>query len=299
MPHLVRYTTLLLLGGLLYGQTQSGLVSNSPVAPTRLPPATVKEDYDPLLDLPPLPHNRVSLMGGTITNLDPIQNRLTLRPFGAKQQIRLVFDSRTRFFDNGVAAMQQILKPGQRVYVDTMLDSNNRVFAKTMWLQDASPTGSGRGQVVSYDRGSGVLTLRDELSAHPATFRIGPTTVIRSNNKVPSVADLSPGSLVSVTFGPQQGRNGFASEVQVLARPGAVFTFLGRITYIDLSRKLVAVANQTDDKTYDITVEAIPVSMLRQLREGSEVGVTAVFDGTRYAARTVEISQTGQASSRE
>jgi hypothetical protein len=209
--------------------------------------------------------------------------------------VRLAFDSRTRFFDNGIAATQQILKLGQRVYVDTMLDNTNRVFAKTMWVQNAA-TGAGRGQVLGYDSGSGILTLRDELSAHPAKFRIGPTTVIRSNSKVPSIADLTPGSLVSVTFGPQQGRTGVVSEVDVLARPGTEFTFLGKITYIDLSRKLVAVANQTDEKTYDISVEAIPISMLRQLREGSEVGVTAVFDGARYAARTVEISQAGRGS---
>jgi hypothetical protein len=37
-----------------------------------------------------------------------------------------------------------------------------------------------------------------------------------------------------------------------------------------------------------VSVEAIAPSVLRQLREGSDVNVSAVFDGTGYSARNVE-----------
>jgi hypothetical protein len=120
--------------------------------------------------------------------------------------------------------------------------------------------------------------------------------VIHSSSEKPSVADLKPGSLVSIAFAPQQGRTGAASEISVLAQPGSVYTFLGKITYIDLSRKFVAIANQTDSKTYDINVEAVPLSILRQLYEGIEVGVTAVFDGMHYSDRSLEVGHSDQAS---
>jgi cold shock CspA family protein len=55
-----------------------------------------------------------------------------------------------------------------------------------------------------------------------------------------------------------------------------------------MSRKLIAIDNHTDDKKYDISVQAIAPSILRQLREGSEVSVSAVFDGNGYDARSVE-----------
>jgi len=67
-----------------------------------------------------------------------------------------------------------------------------------------------------------------------------------------------------------------------------VFTFAEQVTYLDLSRKLIAIANRSDGKNYDISMEAIAPNVLRQLREGVNVNVSAVFDGTQYAARTVD-----------
>ena len=59
---------------------------------------------------------------------------------------------------------------------------------------------------------------------------------------------------------------------------------------IDLSRRLIAIANQPDSKTYDIYLEALPSSVLRDVRQGSEVGISAVFDGSRYVARSIELA---------
>jgi hypothetical protein len=73
-----------------------------------------------------------------------------------------------------------------------------------------------------------------------------------------------------------------------LASPGSSFTFAGRVTYLDISRKLIAVDNSSDGKNYDISVEAVAESILRQLREGMNVSVSAIFDGNRYAARKVD-----------
>jgi hypothetical protein len=251
------------------------------------PPPT----YDPLLDLPPLPHNKVSLTGGTIAALDQVQNNMILQPFGGKQKLRMSLDMRTHIYNDGKPADERDLKSGQRIYVDTMLNGN-KVFAKSIWIQSAAGSGNARGQVLSYDSRRRILSVRDEVSTQPIDFHLAHDVTILRGNTAGSFSDLASGSLVSLSFGPQQGRSGFVREVTVLAEPGAVFTFLGKIIFVDLSKKLMAIFNQNDNKNYDLSVEAIPAVTLETLREGSTAAVSATFDGTHYVARTVEVVRT-------
>src|SRR6267378_3588821 len=124
-----------------------------------------------------LPKKKVSLIGGTVAKLDPIQNQVTVQTFGSKQKMRMGFDVRTRFFRDGQTSNQRELKPGQRVYVDTQLEGT-RIFAKTIWIETQAPVGDARGQVMSYESGSGTLTLRDELSSQPTKFHVDPSVVV-------------------------------------------------------------------------------------------------------------------------
>src|ERR1700693_2088785 len=201
MPRLLHLSVLLALGACMNALSQTAAAPSASDEPaktstTTAPPAT----HDPLLDLPPLPKNKVSLIGGTVAKLDPIQNRLTVQTFGGKQKMRLGFDVRTRFYRDGQASNQRELKPGQRVYVDTQLEGT-RIFAKTIWIETQAPVGDARGQVMSYDSGAGTLTLRDELSSQPTKFHLDPSVVVHQEKETRSVADLKPGSLVSLTFG--------------------------------------------------------------------------------------------------
>jgi hypothetical protein len=91
--------------------------------------------------------------------------------------------------------------------------------------------------------------------------------------------------LVSLTFGPELE----LEQITLLAIPGNTFSFAGRVTYLDLSQKLIAVDNRTDHTRYDISIDAIPASILRQLHEGQDVTISAVFDGRKYAARRLEV----------
>jgi hypothetical protein len=268
------------------GNTQATPDQASPVGKS---PGVSKPpgEYDPLLDLPPLRPDKISLVGGTVTRLDRVQDQLILQPFGDKKQMRLAFDVRTRFYRDGQQASQREINPGQRVYADTMLDGA-RLFAKTIWINRASPTGSSRGQVLEFDSQSGILTVRDELSAEPMKFHVDEKTVVRERNEGRTIADLKSGSLVSLSFGPEQRRSGNVREIEILAQPGSMFSFFGRVTYMDLSKKMIAVANEVDSKTYDIQLEALPGSSLRGLRQGSLVTVYAVFDGKHYVARNIE-----------
>ena len=263
-----------------YAQNQQGFSGSTPQAQT---PAQ-RESYDPLLDLPPLPRNQITLIGGTVSGLDEVMNRMIFQPFGEKRKMNVAFDTRTRFYRDGQPITYREIKQGQRVYLDTMLNGS-KVFAKSIWIQSVADNGVGRGQIVEFDAQHNTLTVRDELSNESIKMRLTPSTVIRGAERTASTADLVPGTLVSLSFGPQQELR----EVTLSAKPGSTFTFAGRVSYLDLSRKIIAVDNQSDKLKYDISIDAIAPNILRQLHEGDNVAVVAVFDGTRYDARRIDL----------
>lgn len=253
--------------------------------------AAQRENYDPLLDLPPLPHNRVTLIGATVSSLDEVMNRMSVQPFGQKKTMQVAFDTRTRFFQDGHPISYRDIRQGQRVYLDTMLNGS-KVFAKSIWIQSVADSGIGRGQIVDFDAQRNILTVRDELSSQAVKMQIAPATVIRNGDRPASVADLTEGSLVSLQFGPQRDLR----EVTISAKPGTSFTFAGRITYLDLSRKLIAVDNVSDRVKYDISIDAIAPSIAQQLHEGDEISLEAIFDGNRYDARRIDLPAPAQAN---
>jgi hypothetical protein len=116
--------------------------------------------------------------------------------------------------------------------------------------------------------------------------------VIRNEDKPGSAADLASGSLVALTFGPQQGNAGTVNEVVVLAKPGSQFTFFGRITYLDLARRRFAVNNRNDQKTYELDAKSVPDNVLTTLHEGADVTVNATFDGKQYLANRISAAPT-------
>lgn len=277
--------------------------ANSATAPSSQPPAppatnssgaltpAQRESYDPLLDLPPLPRAHATLIGGTVTYLDEIMNKMELMPFGTKRKMKVSFDTRTHFYQDGKPISYKEIKQGQRIYLDTMLNGTT-VFAKTIWIQSTADSGIGRGQIMSYDPGKNILTVRDELSSQPLKMKLTPSTVVRKDNQTLSTGDLVEGAIVSLTFGPQRE----VREVTLLAKPGSTFTFAGRVTYLDMSRKLIAIDNRADRLKYDISIDAIAPNVIRQVREGSDVSVSAVFDGSRYDARRIDVTGAGNAT---
>src|SRR6266700_4803993 len=152
-----------------HAQSPSGFTPGAAAAPTSTttaPQARHPEDYDPLLDLPPLPKKDVTLIGGTVVSLDQVMNRMVVQPYGTKQKMHLRFDTRTRFYRDGNPVTQKDVQQGQRVYLDTMLN-HEKVFAKTIWIRTSTESGVGRGQIIAFDAQKKILTVRDELSSQP------------------------------------------------------------------------------------------------------------------------------------
>jgi hypothetical protein len=240
--------------------------------------------YDPLLDLPPLPKGQTTLVGGTVHSIDQIRNRLTVQPFGGPS-MKIFFDERTHIYRDGVPSTQLVIHKGDRVYVDTMLDGT-KVFARNIRVVTGMHAADARGQITRNDAGTGRITVQDELSARPVTFRVTPATVVSGGSST-SVAELQPGSLVTVKFVPDRNNRDVAQQISVIAAPGSVFTFYGRITYLNMATRTLAVANESDKKTYDIkfTPAAVDAQMLG---EGKQVLVKARFDGSGYTADNIQ-----------
>jgi hypothetical protein len=243
---------------------------------------------DPLLDVPKLPEGKVSLVGGTVLKIDQIRNRLVLEPFGGGEKLKMSFDERTRVFRDGTETTQIAIHKGDRAYIDTMLD-NGRVFARNIRVQSQAGPADASGQVESFDASSGVLRLRDQLSSEPITFRIDAGTAIRRDGRVNSLAEVKPGSLVTLRFAPGGRARGVVKEISIIAVPGTSFTFAGKVTHLDLRSRTFAVENQSDGKTYDMTFD--PSKMEKDLFVGSDVTVVATFTGTGYQAENIVIHQ--------
>ena len=99
-----RFSAASLLLALLFA-IESRAQQQAPSQPQSNPAPTssrvARENYDPLLDLPPLPHTTITLIGGTVVSLNEIMNRMVVEPFGGKQKLKVAFDSRTHFYENG------------------------------------------------------------------------------------------------------------------------------------------------------------------------------------------------------
>jgi hypothetical protein len=289
----------LILPGIVLAQTPaqsavtSSVVSSPPSIEVAKDTAEASEHseiaLDPaslLPDLPSLSPSKATLVGGTVEKLDRVQDRVTLQVFGGGK-MKIVFDPRTHIDRDGVPASAADLRPGQRIYVDTILDGST-VFARNIHLKSAAPTGESRGVIVSYRRGE--LTMRDQLSPHSVKVRLGPSTRIIKGDKNTSAGDLVPGTLIAVKFGAQQDGRDLAQEVAVLAVPGSSFTFAGEVINVDLRTGLLVLASSTDRKTYEIYLDQSAGTVDDNLRQGANVSVVARFDGDRYVARSVTIN---------
>lgn len=263
--------------------------TQSKEAKTAAPPATETMDAnDPLFGVPPMPKGKVSLVGGTVQKIDRVRNRVTVKPFGGGQKMTLGFDERTHIYRDGRDVTERGIQRGDRVYVDTMLDGAH-LFARNIRVVTQLVPADARGQIVTYDARRGVMTMQDDLSSTPVTFRITHDTAVKDREgAADNSIDLVPGSLVAVRFSPDRTRRDVAQEISILAVPGANVMFIGKVRHLDLRSGTLAVENQTDNKTYELRFE--PGLVGDNVMVGSDVTVSAVFEGKGYRAKSISVN---------
>jgi hypothetical protein len=247
-------------------------------------------DTDPVMGVPALPKGTTSLIGGRVSKIDGVHNRIGVKIFGNGGQWEMAFDERTHFFRDGIETTFENIKKGDRVYVDTMLDGH-RILARNVRVVTHTTPADARGQVMDFN--NGMMSIRDSLSARMVYFRVSDSTEVKRNGTAAVLADVRPGSLIVVEFSPGNKNRGEARAITLLAAPGENITFAGRVTHLDIRTGMLAVENRTDSQTYEIAFDQ-QGKFPSNLMLGSDVTVAAVFDGRKYKASNINVEPAAQ-----
>ncbi len=249
--------------------------------------------YKALPPVPPLPSGRSTVIGGLIGAVDPVQDILTLDVYGG-HPMKIYFDERTHFYRNGVNTPLDSMRPEERAAVETVLDGSS-VYALSVHMLTQTPQGDTQGQILGYDSSDGVLTVRSSLSGTPISLHVEANTTIARTGQATFMSrgegfsDLRPGSLVSIRFEPDNHGGGIADHIDIQAVPGAHFEFAGKVTYLDLHTAEIALLDPRDQNSYTVYFNPLLFPQARDLHEGSNVRVTASFDGRHYVANSLTV----------
>jgi hypothetical protein len=240
-------------------------------------------------DLPSLPKAKATLIGGSVEKVDRLQDQFVMKVFGGgKIKMKILFDTRTRIYRDGQSASARDLRPGDRIYVDTILNGTT-VFARNIRLRTAVPVGESQGVVINYRADKAELLVRDQLSPESLKVRITSSTKVTEGDHTIPASHLTAGTLVALKFDAQTEHD-VAREISVLAIPGSTFTFVGQLTTLNLRTGMLILTSLTDHKTYEIYLDPAVVTVDESLHQGAEISILARFDGDRYTARTVTVT---------
>lgn len=270
------------------------MVSSMAMAQSSLPAHLPDEDAIPApavapasAALPAPPAGKSTVIGGQIRNVNPVLDQLTLKVFGGSQTMKIFFDVRTQVYRDGSRISVLDLRPDEHASIETTLDGD-RVFALRIHMLSRLPQGECQGQVLSFDPGTGRLTLNAALTRESIRLLVPPgTPIVRvgqmSFSSGPGgLGDLTRGSLVDVKFQPGRNGQGVATHIDVVATSGSTFVFTGNISVLDEHAELLEIVDPADNQSYRFFFNASLFPVTPQLHEGSAVKVTANYDGTKY-----------------
>lgn len=241
--------------------------------------------------LPPIPKGRSTVIGGEIRKVDPVRDQFTLKVFGG-QSLQILFDERTQVYRDGVKIRVLDLHPEDHGSVETTLDGT-KIFAIRIRVLSQPPQGDCRGEVSNYNPRTGELTVKEALSQEPITLHVPPGTPVERVGQDPSVAqggglsDLGRGSRVEVSFKAGLRGQGVVTKIGVLAAAGATFRFSGKLLFLDSHTGRLVIEDARDQQTHEISYDPSRFAVSRDLREGLDVRLTTIFDGTRYVASEI------------
>jgi hypothetical protein len=246
------------------------------------------------VSLPPLPPGKTTIMGGQIRNFDPVRDQFSLQIYG-QRPMKILFDERTQVYRDGVRIPVRNLGAEEHASVQTTLDGAS-VFAVSIHILSESPEGECEGRVVRFNPGKGELVVASQMSSAPVTLFVPSNASIARVGEPeftagPSgLSDLVPGSIVSASFESGVAQRNVATQIKVLAVPGAAFAFTGNISYLDMDSGIMVLVDPRDEKSYQIHFDSARLPASQSLHPQSNVTVTATYDGLQYAANAITMN---------
>ncbi len=290
-PDMERMLAVTMLGSIWLSSAAIAPAQSGPAAaPPTASMATVPGNAGP--DMPPLPKGKSTILGGQIHNVDPVLDQLTLNVYGEKP-LKILFDERTEVYRDGKRVPLLDLGPADHASVQTTLDGAS-VFAISIHILSDQLEGEYQGRVLSFDGGNGMLTLTTApdrpafrlLVSNSTSFkRLGQSSFSSGQS---GQSDLVPGSLVAVKFDSNNRGQGVATQISVLAAPGASFIFSGVVSSLNLPAGKLLLVDPRDNRQYQIAFDG-QAQISQQLRVGQHVRISADYDGSRYVAREIAI----------
>jgi len=257
------------------------------------PQAELKSDSAPsdFPSLPPAPQGKSTILGGAIKSVDPVRDQLTLKIYG-QRPTKILFDERTQVYRDGKPVSLHDLGAADHASVQTVLDRTS-VYALSVHILSQSPEGEYQGRVLNCNPNTHMLTVGSVLFHEPIKLLVPMNTPIARvgqpafSSAVHESSDLVSGALISVKFEMDKKGRGVASQIAVLARPGASFEFVGEITALDLHSGLLVLVDPQDEKSYQVSFDSSHLPASQNLHSGDHVMVTAIYDGSRYTASAI------------
>jgi len=241
--------------------------------------------------LPPAPRGKSTVLGGEIRSVDAVRDQLSLKIFG-QRPVTILFDERTQLYRDGNKISLRELAVTDHASVQTVLDGT-AVYALSIHLLSRSPEGEYRGQVQDYNPETHVLTVNSVLFKDPVKLLVPANTPVARVGQASFASghsgssDLVAGTLVSVNFESNKQGHGVATQIAVLATPGAAFQFSGNVTSLDMHSGQLTLTDPRDEADYKVSFDSANLAEGKELHVGDHVLVTAVFDGSRYVANVI------------
>lgn len=231
---------------------------------------------------------KTTVIGGEIRNVDPVRDQFTLKVFGG-HPMKILFDERTQVYRNGKRVPVLELRPDGHASVQTASDGPS-IFAVRINLLSNLPGDDFRGRVTAYNPQTHALTLMTAPGNQPLTVDVPAGTPVAqmaqdgSSTREDGPMHLISGSLVDVTLVGGKGKTGVATNINILAVPGATFVFAGKLSVLDVHAGKLVVLDPRDQQSYPITFGPSLLPVAAKLRQGSSVRVTTTFTGKQYVA---------------
>jgi hypothetical protein len=276
---------------ILSGAAMAPIAGAQSLLPPSSTTAKAAKNEPGALDIPPIPRGKSTIFGGEIRELDPVRDQMSLKVFGDRS-LKILFDERTQVFRDGKRISVRDLQPEQQASVQTTLDGS-KLFALSIHMLTHGQQGEYEGRVVSFDSGTGEMTVSSGLSRQAVKLRVdGSTSFVRKGpnsfaSEHAGASDLREGTLVSVNFSSATKGLPVATQVAVLATPGSSFVFEGNLASLNLHDGFLVVVDPRDEKSYQVFVTNLSASISQSLRVGQQVRVVARYDGARYVAAEV------------